>query len=109
MHSFVNNNEIREFFFITGSANPDEIYTPNFDYTVGSWVKVTYDQIFYHGLIIDKKENQYQVKCLEKVSGTEFYAFENDNYTVWYSFKDIVEAMGNVPLLSNARLGYYKI
>ena len=77
-------------------------------YTCGQWVNVEYESDIYHGLILNVKNDQYQIRCLKKAATGTTFTFEPERDTIWYTSGQIKSSMEVEPMLLNAR-GMYKV
>ena len=121
-HSAVDVSEMATFSFKTGNRdqttplNSESITSPqtatipprHVEYACGQWVNVEYESAYYHGLILDVKEGQYQIRCLKLGASRKAFVFEPEEDTIWYTKEQIKSHMKTEPTLLNAR-GMYKI
>ena len=115
-HSAVDVSEMATFSFKTGNRdqttplNSESITSPqtatipprHVEYACGQWVNVEYESAYYHGLILDVKEDQYQIRCLKLGASRKAFVFEPEEDTIWYTKEQIKSHMKTEPTLLNA-------
>ena len=79
LHASMAASEMASFSFLPRTTDrrdcPESarMIAPQREYACGQWVNVEYKSANFHGLVLDVKENQYQIRCLKlSVSGKAF-------------------------------------
>ena len=76
--------------------------------SIGDWVLVKYNRETYTGVVSEKEDEEWKIRCLIRKRDGYLY-LESDRVSVWYEEKDILGKCDEVPILIDDKKEIYEL
>ena len=76
--------------------------------SIGDWVLVKYNRETYTGVVSEKEDEEWKIRCLIRKRDGYLY-LESDRVSVWYEEKDILGKCDEVPILIDDKKDIYEL